>query len=95
MESVTGRECAGFGFVSWYDERNTTDDSLQRYGRASFENGATWQSEVAVSDVIFPKPVQPDPNIVPCSFLLRTGGRGLPVAMPVEIPHVFELHQPK
>lgn len=47
-------------FVSWYDERNTTDESLQRYGRASLDNGATWADDVALSDVIFAKPLQPD-----------------------------------
>ncbi|MDQ6760390.1 MAG: CSLREA domain-containing protein [Acidobacteriota bacterium] len=50
-------------FVSWYDERNTTDDSLQRYGRASLDNGATWGTEMPLSDVIFPKPLQPDPLV--------------------------------
>lgn len=54
----------GMVFASWYDERHTTDDSLERYGRASFDNGATWQPEVPVSDVIFPKPLQPDPNLI-------------------------------
>jgi hypothetical protein len=49
-------------FVSWYDERNTVDDSLQRFGRSSTDNGATWLPDMAVSDVIFPKPLQPDSN---------------------------------
>ena len=50
-------------FVSWYDERNTTTDALQRFGRASLDNGATWGTDMALSDVIFPKPLQPDPNV--------------------------------
>ena len=50
-------------FVSWYDERNTSTDALERFGRASTDNGATWGSDMAVSDVIFPKPLQPDPNV--------------------------------
>jgi CSLREA domain-containing protein len=53
----------GLVFVSWYDERNTTDDTLERFGRASTDNGATWGTESAISDVIFPKPLQPDGNI--------------------------------
>ena len=50
----------GVVFVSWYDERNTADDSLERFGRASLDNGETWSADMAVSDVIFPKPLQPD-----------------------------------
>ena len=50
-------------FVSWYDERNTTTDSLERYGRSSLDNGATWGSEMAVSDVVFPKPLQTDASV--------------------------------
>jgi hypothetical protein len=49
--------------VSWYDERNTSDDSLQRFARASLDNGATWGSDMPLSDVIFPKPLQPDASI--------------------------------
>ena len=49
-------------FVSWYDERNTSTDALERFGRASTDNGATWGSDMALSDVIFPKPLQPDPG---------------------------------
>ena len=52
----------GVVFVSWYDERNTTGDFLERYGRASFDNGATWGNDEPISDVIFPKPLQVDPG---------------------------------
>ena len=54
-----------FGLVvaSWYDERNTSDDSLQRYARISTDNGATWDSDAPLSDVIFPKPLQPDTSM--------------------------------
>ena len=52
-------------FVSWYDERNTTNDSLERFGRSSRDNGATWQADMPMSDVIFPKPLQQDPSIQP------------------------------
>ena len=54
----------GTVFVSWYDERNTTTDALERFGRASSDNGATWGTEMAVSNVVFPKPLQPDPAFV-------------------------------
>ena len=55
----------GLVMVSWYDERNTTTDSLQRYGRISTNNGATWDTDFALSDVIFPKPLQPDTLVNP------------------------------
>ncbi len=54
---------AGNVFVSWNDERNTSTDALERFGRASLNNGTTWGSEMALSDVIFPKPLQPDGNV--------------------------------
>ena len=44
--------------MSWYDERNTTDDSLERFGRESFDNGASWEPDGSLSDVVFPKPLQ-------------------------------------
>ncbi len=50
-------------FASWYDERNTAGRDLQYFGRASTDNGATWGPEIAVSDVVFPVPLQPDPGI--------------------------------
>jgi Neuraminidase (sialidase) len=28
--------------VTWYDERNAVDTSLERFGRVSYDNGATW-----------------------------------------------------
>ena len=54
---------AGTVFVSWYDERNTAIDALERFGRASTDNGVTWGADMAISDVIFPKPLQPDPSV--------------------------------
>ncbi len=53
----------GAVFVSWYDERNTDTDALQRFGRASLDNGLTWGQDMPISDVIFPKPLQPDGNV--------------------------------
>jgi hypothetical protein len=57
---------AGLVFVSWYDERNTVGDNLERWGRASTDNGATWEPDMSVSDVAYPKPLQPDPGIQAC-----------------------------
>ena len=51
--------------VTWFDERNFTTDSLQRFGRVSLDNGLTWGPDMPVSDVGFPKPLQPDPGVVP------------------------------
>ena len=56
----------GHVFASWYDQRNTANDDLQRFGRLSTDNGLTWQNAMPVSDVIFPKPLQPDPGVQPC-----------------------------
>jgi hypothetical protein len=53
-------------FVSWYDERNTTNNSLQRFGRASSDNGATWGNDEPISDVVYPVPIQPDGAVQPC-----------------------------
>jgi hypothetical protein len=52
---------AGQVFVSWYDERNTTEENgYERFGRLSTDNGATWQPDSKVSDVVSPKPLQVD-----------------------------------
>lgn len=51
---------AGRVFVSWYDERSDMGESLQYYGRASQDNGATWEQDMPISDVNFPRPLQPD-----------------------------------
>jgi hypothetical protein len=54
-------------FASWYDRRNTTDgENYQYWGRASTDNGATWQPDEAVSDVLIPQPLQPDPGESAC-----------------------------
>jgi hypothetical protein len=59
---------AGTVFVSWYDERNTATDALERFGRASTDNGLTWGADMAISDGVFPKPLQPDPAM-PSTFV--------------------------
>lgn len=52
--------------VSWYDRRNTADDSYQRYARASLDNGVNWEPDEPIGDVIIPQPAQPDPNVTAC-----------------------------
>jgi hypothetical protein len=53
----------GHVFVSWYDERNTTNTdpaskapTLERFSRASTDSGATWSNDMTLSDVVFPVP---------------------------------------
>jgi hypothetical protein len=53
-------------FISWYDARQTTGTSYERWARLSNDNGATWQPAMVMSDVISPLPGQPDPNIQAC-----------------------------
>jgi hypothetical protein len=59
----------GHVVVTWFDERNdttappTVPNSLQRYGRVSTNGGLSWGPEMPISDVLFPKPLQPDPGI--------------------------------
>jgi len=53
-------------FASWYDARNTTGNGYERWGRLSSDNGATWQADMAISDVASPLPLQPDPNVQAC-----------------------------
>lgn len=52
----------GMVVISWYDERNTTGDALERYARVSLDNGATWGPDMPISDGPFPVPTQPDPS---------------------------------
>ena len=68
MDAVAVRRSAATGHVliSWYDARNTTGDNLERWGRVSADNGATWANAEMLSDVVSPKPLQPDPNVQAC-----------------------------
>jgi hypothetical protein len=60
-------------FAVWYDERERTAASCQpsspstpcyrMWARRSTDNGATWLSDMAFSDVVTPLPLQPDPGI--------------------------------
>jgi hypothetical protein len=61
--------------VSWYDRRQAsspcnvatdTGCSYQRYGVQSHDNGVTWGSNFAISDVIIPQPTQNDSGIQSC-----------------------------
>ncbi len=53
--------------ATWYDRRNTTDGTnYEYYGRISTDNGASWQTDEAVSDVLIPQPAQPDSGFQAC-----------------------------
>src|SRR5262249_16234073 len=52
--------------VSWYDRRDTIDRSYEVWGIHSSDNGATWQKDAPISDVVIPQPEQPDPIVVRC-----------------------------
>ena len=50
-----------------YDRRNTTNGSnYEVWGRQSADNGATWQPDAAISDMLIPQPAQPDLNVAAC-----------------------------
>ena len=52
--------------VTWYDRRNTTNNSYEYWIIQSSDNGQTWGSDQPVSDVISPQPEQVDPGIQAC-----------------------------
>lgn len=61
--------------ASWYDRRQSTSAcnnvgdagcNYQRYGVQSSDNGATWGSNIEISNVIINQPAQDDPNIQSC-----------------------------
>jgi hypothetical protein len=61
-------------FSIWYDERETTANCqvnnpavpcYRMYARESTDNGATWGSDAAFSDVVSPLPGQPDGTVQP------------------------------
>ena len=52
----------GHVLISWYDARNTTGDDLERWGRTSSDNGATWANAEVISDVVSPKPSAAGPE---------------------------------
>src|SRR2546428_2769192 len=56
----------GHLLASWYDARNTTGNSFERWGRISTNNGSTWDPPSVISDVVSPLPLQPDPGIQAC-----------------------------
>ena len=62
---------SGTVFAVWYDERNggsctagVNTPCYQMFARKSTDNGVTWLSDMALSDVVSPLPAQPDPGIV-------------------------------
>jgi len=52
--------------ASWYDRRNTTDNSYEFWLIRSPDNGQTWGDDQPVSDMISPQPEQPDPTVQSC-----------------------------
>jgi hypothetical protein len=66
-------DSSGSLLAVWYDERERVAASCQpsspstpcyrMWARRSTDNGATWLSDMAFSDVVTPLPLQPDPGI--------------------------------
>jgi hypothetical protein len=52
--NVTG---GGAVFVKWYDRRDTANNDYWIYGRASLDNGVTWQADQQMSDAVIPQPI--------------------------------------
>jgi len=51
---------------SWYDRRNTANNSYEFWLIRSSDNGQSWGDDQPVSDVISPQPEQPDPTVQSC-----------------------------
>jgi hypothetical protein len=47
----------GAVFVKWYDRRDTANNDYWIYGRASLDNGVSWQTDQTVSDAVIPMPI--------------------------------------
>ena len=47
----------GAVFVKWYDRRDTVNNDYWIYGRASLDNGVSWQTDQTVSDAVIPQPI--------------------------------------
>jgi hypothetical protein len=62
--------------ITWYDQRATTGDNYQIWGRRSTNNGASFGAPFMVSDVTTPLPQQNDPNVNSC----YAGDYDMPVA---------------
>jgi len=52
--------------ATWYDRRDTTDNSYEYFMIQSFDNGASWGADQPISDVISPQPEQPDGSVQSC-----------------------------
>jgi hypothetical protein len=48
---------AGAVFVKWYDRRDTANNDYWIYGRASLDNGVSWQADQQMSDAVIPQPI--------------------------------------
>ena len=59
-------------FASWYDARNTTGNSLERFARLSTDNGVTWGNDEVMSDAVSPLPLQPDGTSRPATRATTT-----------------------
>jgi hypothetical protein len=57
---------SGALMASWYDRRDTVNYNYAFYGRASTDNGVSWQVDGPVSDVIMPQFEQPDISFSSC-----------------------------
>src|SRR4029077_13740922 len=68
----------GVLFASWYDQRevnggadlnctpgSSSQNCYRRWGRVSFDNGATWQPDDMVGQALTPLPGQPDGGVQP------------------------------
>jgi len=52
--------------ATWYDRRNTTDNSYEYFIIQSSDNGQSWGNDLPISDVVSPQPLQPDPAVQSC-----------------------------
>jgi hypothetical protein len=56
----------GSVIATWYDRRNTTDNSYEYWMIQSQDNGQSWGPDQPISDVVSPQPEQPDPTVQGC-----------------------------
>lgn len=62
--------------ITWYDQRATSGNDYQLWGRRSTNNGASFGAPFQISDVTSPLPQQNDPSIQTC----YAGDYDMPVA---------------
>jgi hypothetical protein len=56
----------GSVIATWYDRRNTIDNSYEYWMIQSADNGQSWGPDQAISDIVSPQPEQPDPTVQAC-----------------------------